>query len=90
MASSDKEKHLTLAEELQTLWLEDMVEQYKNRTISSTDRATLIRFLSQNGFSVDPARMPTGLKDKLTSGVSPKDFEDDGKVLPITASRGGR
>lgn len=88
--ASDKDRHVALAEELQLLWLEDMVQQYKDKTISSTDRATLIRFLSANGFSVDPSRMARGLSEKLTSGVSPEDFaEDDGKILPMTGTRRG-
>lgn len=84
--ADNKELMIQLAEDLQLIWLQDMVKQYQENTINSTDRATLIRFLSQNGFSVDPSRVANGLKSKLTSTVRPEDFaDDDGKVLPMKA-----
>ena len=37
--------------------------------MSPTDAATLARLLSQNGWSFDPARLPSSLRSKLTKDV---------------------
>lgn len=37
--------------------------------MSPTDAATLARLLSQNGWSFDPARLPSSLRNKLTQDV---------------------
>lgn len=56
-------------EELQDLLLDDFITAFKNNTVTATDRATVIRLLQSNGWSLDPAQLPTDLKDKLTSKV---------------------
>lgn len=78
----NKDEQVAIAERLQLKWLRRMEELIDAGTITSTDMATLVRFLTVNGWTLDPSRLPKGLKDKLTSGMSPEDF-DDGDVLPM-------
>lgn len=80
---SDKEAQLVLAEKLQTKWLQRMEHLFDSGEITSTDMATLARFLMANGWTLDPSRLPSGLKDKLTTTMSAEDFEDDDNVLPF-------
>ena len=70
----DKKKQLQLAEKLQVLLLEDFERLANDGLLTPTDRATLARLLTQNGWSIDPSAMPQGLKDKLTSIVR---FDDE-------------
>jgi hypothetical protein len=70
----NKEEQIQVAEELQTLILKDFVKILKDNTASATDRATIIRLLRENGWTLDPALLPKNLRDKLTSKVS---FDDD-------------
>jgi hypothetical protein len=79
-----KQAQIDLAEKLQTLWLHRMTKKLEDGTVSSTDMATLMRFLVANGWNLDPARLPQGLRDKLTSHLKPGDFdEEDGVVGKI-------
>ena len=79
-----KKEQIEITERLQLLWLRRMERLFDDGTITSTDMATLQRFLSQNGWTVDPARLPEGLKNKLTSAVKfDDDIEDDGVVGKI-------
>ena len=83
--SAGTEKQLEIAERLQEKWLMKMEELIDDGAITSTDLATLARFLMANGWTLDPSRMPTGLRDKLTSRLDPNEFdEDDEDVLPLT------
>lgn len=82
MDNTDKEKQLEISQRLQLKWLVRMEEMFDNGTITSTDMATLQRFLSANGWSLDPSRLPKGLKDKLTQHVSPEDL-DGSDVIPM-------
>lgn len=77
-----KDQQLEIAERLQLKWLEHMEKLMEADTITSTDLATLVRFLMANGWTLDRARMPKGLRDKLTTGVSPLDF-DNSDVIPM-------
>lgn len=38
--------------------------------LSPTDAATLTRFLTQNGWSLDPSHLPKGLQDKVRTSPS--------------------
>jgi hypothetical protein len=78
-----KEEQVAIAERLQLKWLERMEKLLDNGEITSTDMATLVRFLMSNGWTLDPTRLPQGLKDKLTSGMRPDDFDNDGDVIPL-------
>jgi hypothetical protein len=89
MASKEeKEKQIAISERLQTRWLEHMEKLLTDGSITSTDLATLSRFLMANGWTLDVTRLPQGLKDKLTSGISPDDFSNDGDVIPIHRRQG--
>jgi hypothetical protein len=89
MASKEeKEKQIAISERLQTKWLEHFETLFENSTITSTDLATLSRFLMANGWTLDVTRLPQGLKDKLTSGIKPDDFGDGGDVIPIHRRQG--
>lgn len=70
--SLDKKKsQIIKAERLQDLLLDDFTKLAESGGLSATDRATLVRFLSDNGWDLDPARIPQSLKDKLTKSVRP-------------------
>lgn len=79
---ADKQTQLERAARLEDLWLEHMENLLIAGTITSTDLATLARVLMANGWTLDKSRLPQGLKDKLTAGVSPDDF-DDSDVIPL-------
>lgn len=70
----DKKKQLELSERLQVLLLENFEQLAVSGELTPTDRATLARLLTQNGWSIDPAAMPQGLASKLTSLVK---FDDE-------------
>lgn len=78
---ADNQKQIRLAEMLQELLLQDFHTLLLSGGMSPTDRATLSRLLSQNGWSLDPSRLPTGLKDLLTTQVS---FDDADEVAEET------
>lgn len=79
--SDNVQKQLDIAERLQLKWLERMEVLFDNGEITSTDMATLSRFLQSNGWSLDPARLPKGLRDKLTSHVSTDEFDEEDVVV---------
>lgn len=72
-----KQKQIEIAERLQLALLEYFEQKLEDKTLSDTGAATLARLLMQNGWSIDPARLPQGLKDKLLSGVDPAKLSDD-------------
>lgn len=77
-----QQKQVAIAERLQLMWLERMETLLTTGEITSTDLATLSRFLMANGWTLDPTRLPEKLRNKLTSGMQPEDF-DDSDVLPM-------
>jgi hypothetical protein len=73
---TERREQFEIAERLQTKWLRRMEVMLDSGDITSTDMATLYRFLSDNGWVVDPDKLPETLKQKLTKAdVS---FADDG------------
>lgn len=74
--SDTKREQIELVERMQLKWLQHMEKLLDNGNISSTDLATLARLLMQNGWTLDPARLPKGLKDKLTTHLDPTAFDD--------------
>lgn len=66
---ADTEKQQEIVERLQILWLERMEQLLIDGEMTSTDAATLYRFLSDNGWTLDPSKLPSKLKDKLTDSV---------------------
>lgn len=75
--NDQKDTQVEIATRLQLKWLEHMEALLISATITSTDLATLARVLLANGWSLDPSRLPKGLRDKLTAHIDPKDFEDE-------------
>ena len=74
------------AKKLQDLWLDEMIAMLKGeKECSATDRATIYRFLHDNGWTVDPSNMPAGLKDMLTSRVnfSEEDAEEEARLAVV-------
>ena len=81
---SDKNQQLEIAERLQLKWLERMETLLNEGTITSTDMATLARLLMSNGWTLDPSRLPQGIREKLTSLIDPSEFDEgDADVLPL-------
>ncbi len=74
-------EHVEKTKTLQSLWLDQMIKmmdpEQPEFECSATDRATIYRFLSDNGWTVDPSNMPTGLKDLLTSRPEFDDGEEE-------------
>lgn len=82
--SDAKQSQINRVERLQDLWLQHMEDMLNNGSITSTDMATLYRFFAQNGWTVDPTKLPKGLSGILTKNVDPKRFEeDDADVIPF-------
>jgi hypothetical protein len=75
---ADSNAQLDKAEKLQDLLLDSFLELFQNRGETAADRATLLKMLKENGWSLDPSRLPQSLKDKLTlSDPSVLDEDDD-------------
>jgi hypothetical protein len=63
------------AARLQAKWLQRMEFLIDHGLATSTDLATLARVLLQNGWSLDPKKLPKGLQ----SLVSKVEFDEDGR-----------
>ena len=63
------DKQREIVERLQLLWLERMETLLTDGELSSTDAATLYRFMADNGWSLDPAKLPGKLREKLAGKV---------------------
>lgn len=82
MSDNDsRSTQIDLAAQLQLKWLERMNTLMDEGTITSTDLATLARVLLANGWTLDPARLPQALREKLTSKVDPSEFDDEAGVI---------
>lgn len=77
---SHRQRQIEIAQRLQLKWLEEMDRLIDSGEMTPTDRATLARVLSQNGWSLDPTLLPTSLKDKLTAKVSFDDDDDEPRL----------
>lgn len=78
-----RESQIDLAARLQTLLLENFEELFKSGAMTAADRSTLSRLLMANGWSLDPASIPQGLRDKLTKHIDPRVFDDNDPDLPV-------
>lgn len=79
-----QQAQLELAVRLQLKWLERMITLFDLDRITSTDMATLARVLMANGWVLDPAQLPQGLRSKLTDTIpDPEDFD----ALPLRVVR---
>lgn len=64
--------------ELQDLLLDDFIRLAKDKLLTSTDRAVLYRMLRDNGWSLDPSKLPQKVRDLLTRQVQfDEDLESD-------------
>jgi hypothetical protein len=81
-------EQVVIAQRLQTKFLRHMEYLFDNKEISSTDLATVSRLLSANGWVLDSTRLPSRLKDKLTSSFDPETVDGDDNVIPIRAAGG--
>jgi hypothetical protein len=75
--AAEKRMQIELSAKLQTMILLDFERMLKENTMSPSDRATLVRLLSMNGWSLDPAMIPQGLRGVLTAVVDPKKLDDE-------------
>lgn len=73
-AAEPLKEQFEITERLQLKMLERWEKLLDDGELSPTDAATLTRFLSQNGWVLDPAKLPQSLRDKLTSKVG---FDSD-------------
>lgn len=78
-----KQTQLEIAERLQLKWLKRMEALLDDATITSTDLATLNRFLMANGWTLDPSKLPKNLRDKMTSHVSPEDLDEEDEAAVV-------
>jgi hypothetical protein len=62
-----QQEQIGKVEQLQDLLLDDWIAAIKDKRATATDRATIARFLVQQGWSVDPSQIPQELRDVLTS-----------------------
>lgn len=69
-------EQLDVAERLQGKWLLHMEKMLDAGTITSTDMATLCRWLMANGWSLDPSKLPQPLRDKLIDAIGADVFEE--------------
>jgi hypothetical protein len=73
-----------LAETLQGKWLRHMDKMFDAGTITSTDMATLARVLLTNGWTLDPSKLPAGLRKRLLDSEELEESFDD---LPVRLVR---
>lgn len=55
--------------------------------LTSTDRATIARFLTGAHWDLDPNTVANTLKDHITSKVDPNEFEEEEDIPSITSRR---
>jgi hypothetical protein len=77
-----QEEQVDVAERLQGKWLIHMERLLDNGTITSTDMATLCRWLMANGWSLDPTKMPQKIRN-LVAEIGDDVFEE----LPVRLVR---
>lgn len=65
-----------IAKRLQIKMLERWEALLDSGDLSATDAGHLMKFLLENGWNVDPARMPQGLRDKVPA-LDSLDFDSD-------------
>lgn len=86
----ETKKQIEIAERLQMLWLEKMEARMKDGTATSTDFATLSKFLRDNGWTVDETKLPASLRDLLQESLPDPKEEPDGQETQIAGYIGQR
>lgn len=77
---ADQQTQIEIADELKILWLEEMRERIKSGDATSTDLATVARVLEHNGWTLDPADLPSDLSEHITREVDPGEAPTDAQV----------
>lgn len=72
-----KEDQIARAERIQEKLLERWERLLDSGEVSSTEVAVITKMLRDSGWTLDPARLPQGIKDKLTADIDPTQFDDD-------------
>jgi len=79
-------EQVAIAERLQLKLLTRFETMIDEGTLTATDAATLVRLLSANGWTLDPAKVPKNLQNMLTTAVSFAEDGDDPVVGKIGAA----
>lgn len=88
MEDTAREKQIARSERIQDLLLERWEKLLVEGTISPTEAGVVAKVLSQNGWSLDPSKLPTGIREKLLAGTDPTEFkEGDADILPIRRTK---
>lgn len=82
------QQQIELAQQLQTLLLEDFLKLAQKGDLSPTDRRTLYQMLKDGGWCLDPSRLPSDLSSKLLTAVTApgsfvSDWDSEEDELPI-------
>lgn len=83
MAKMSDAEQKELAAELQGEVLKSWRDCLKNGTATAADRKAIADFLKGNGWSLDPSKVPQGLKDLMTNRVKPEDVGGDDPELDV-------
>jgi hypothetical protein len=78
---SDQKELVQIADRVQTLLLQDFERILSEPALCSpTDRATIARYLKDNGFRVDPNNLPKSLADLVASTRAKRELPDPSKL----------
>lgn len=77
-----KRYQIEIAARLQRKVLECLERKLDDGSITPPEMATLVKLLSGNGWVLDPAMIPKGLRSKITDMVNPTEFLDDDPDVP--------
>lgn len=72
----DNKKQIEIAERIQQKLLERWEKILDDESASAAEVAVMTKMLRDSGWTLDPTRIPQGLKDKLTDKVDPTEFDD--------------
>lgn len=75
--ADNREKQLEIAERLQLKLLTYFEKQLDAGAIAPAECATLAKILRDNGWNIDPAKVPSRLRDMLTKGIDAAKLEED-------------
>jgi len=77
MADSTQQQ-MEIAQRLQLKLLMRFEHLLDEGTLQATDAATLARLLRENGWSIDPNKVPVGLRGILTAAIDATKLDEDG------------
>lgn len=75
--AADKQEQMKVAERLQDAILRRFEALLENGDDTQTDRATIVKLLSANGWTLDPSDVPSNLSDFITKRVDPRSFDEE-------------